>query len=94
LPRSLAEADHAKFVIAPPNENQQAEPCTTPTNRDLSQLAIVFAVVDLVQRGVEIEVDNLGKVQAALGQVAARFASSHVITGLCSYEKVMVDEFV
>ena len=66
--------------MAAPNEDQEAETRSTPTNRNLPQLAAVFAIVDLEQRRVEIEFDNCGKSKPCLARLLTRFASSHVIT--------------
>src|SRR5580658_1986903 len=68
-PRRLAETDHARFVMTAPDEYHDTQPGTAPADCDLPDLAVVLAGVDVVQRSVEIELDDIGKVQAMLGEV-------------------------
>lgn len=57
-------------ILAAPNEDEKAEAQPAPANRNLTKLAVVLAVVDIVQRGAEIEPGDVGEIQAMLGQVA------------------------
>jgi hypothetical protein len=66
----LAKADHTHFVITAPDEDETAQPQPAPPDRGLPNFAIVFAIVDVIERGVEVEGENFGKVYPMLREVA------------------------
>ncbi|HLY56869.1 MAG TPA: hypothetical protein VKS60_15000 [Stellaceae bacterium] len=51
-----------KLIVASPDEDEKAQTQPAPTDRNLPKLAVVLAVIEIMQRSIEIEVDNIGEV--------------------------------